>query len=121
MLKGLKNLLFGGGNSGGGDPNGDYHYIRVYQKPGRPTENDEIVQIRLDLRNDLSPDIENPNVYFSRKAITGPKTFARTEAHFFYDKDRKLVDAEVENGEVVGEEDYDAYLANFQDKDEELA
>jgi hypothetical protein len=124
MFKGLGKLLFGGGEESG-DPNGAYYYVRVYRKPNRPTDSDEIVQIRIDLRNDLSPDMDNPQVFFSRKSITGPKTFTRTEARFFYDKNRNLISSEVDNGEFVSKEDYDAYLetatAEYEHEEDETS
>lgn len=108
MLKGLRNFLFGGGGSK--NANAELHYIRVYRKPNQPTDTDEIVQVRLDLRNDLSSEPDSDTL-FARKAITGPKTFSRTEAMFYYDRERRMVEAEVENGELVSKEDYEAYLA----------
>lgn len=120
MLKGLRNLFSGGDNnqqSPRSKDSGAYYYVRVYRMPGRATDKDEIVQVRIDMNNDLSRD--DDGALFVRKNVTGPKTFARTEARFFFDTKRVLVGSEVDNGEVVKAEDYQAYLDQFgEDKPE---
>lgn len=108
----LLKALFGGNNSGGSsDESGEYHYVRIYRIPGRPTGRDEVVEIRIDKNNHLSRD--DSGTLFVRKHITGPRTFGRTEAVIFYDAQRNMIGAEVDNGEMVDRDAYTAYLATL--------
>ncbi len=110
MLKGLQRLFSGGGNNS--NQRTSFFYVQVYKAPNRPSDGDEVVEIRVDLINDLSLDDEGG--YFSRKVAVGPKTFKQAELLLYYDANRKLRGTEVGNGELVGRADYDAYLASTQ-------
>ncbi len=83
---------------------GIYFYVKL-DRTG------EIVQIRLSPRQDLVPDY-NKGTYFSRKSITGPETFARAEAIFYFDEGKSFVNAEIDGGSVVEKEEYDAQHQN---------
>ncbi|MBN1287011.1 MAG: hypothetical protein JXB47_16545 [Anaerolineae bacterium] len=98
--------FFGMGEGQGGrqvhDPNGIYFYVRSHRC-------DEVIQVRLDRRNDLSQaDFETPG-YYARKLIVGTKCFDRMEAEFWFDQNRQLVEKKVTGGEFVEHEDYLAY------------
>lgn len=108
MLKSIKNFFLGGGSSGK-DDRSHYFYVRVYRMPHRPTENDEIVRIRVDMLNELSADEEG--TYFVRKGVVGSRTFAKGELIAYFDKNRRLANTEIENGELVTEDEYKAYEA----------
>lgn len=95
--------LFGGGRSAEGDQDGLYFYIRSRQSG-------EVIRLRLHRYNDLSQS-DDLQGFYAHKTIVGSKSFDRIEADFRFDKSRKLVDADLEGGELVEREDYEGYLA----------
>lgn len=111
MLDRLQRIFGGGGQKP--DKNTQYFYVRVYKAPNRPSDTDEIVEIRVDLVNDLS--LDDDGGYFSRKAVVGSRTFKKAELRLYYAADRSLRDMEVENGELVERADYDRYLTDIAD------
>lgn len=110
MLKGLQRFL--GGNNRNSEK-ADFYYVQIYKAPNRPSENDEIVELRVDLANDLS--LDDDGGYFSRKVVVGPKTFKQAELLLYYDMGRMLRNTEVVNGEVVTRADYEAYLDSIKE------
>ena len=94
----LKNL-FGGGNR---SKDGGYY---VYIKPKMCQE---VVRVRINLNNDLSP-TEDYNGYWIRKVASATRCPFQAEFTLQFDKSRKLVDRMIENGEFVSEEDYLAF------------
>lgn len=110
MLKGLQRFLSGNNRN---NQKAEYHYVQIYRAPNRPSENDEIVEIRVDLANDLS--LDDDGGYFSRKVVVGPKSFKQAELLLYYDMGRMLRNAEVANGKVATRADYEAYLASTEE------
>jgi len=102
MPVGFLKKLFGGGKSS--DPDGLYFYIRA-------DNTGEVIKVRLNRSNDLSL-TEDMQGYFARKMIVGQKSFERIEAEFQFDKNRRLVAADIVGGELVKREDYESYLAS---------
>lgn len=100
----LRRLLGGGGSSA--NDRGLYFYIRS-RRSG------EVVRVRLDPWNDLTPDYDNGKVtgYYARKVAVGTRDFERMEAEFGFDSNRKLLDKSVTAGEFVDEA---AWLAQEQ-------
>jgi len=95
--------LFGGGASSSGDADGLYYYVK-----GDRTG--EVVQVRLHRYNDLS-ESDDQQGFYTRKLVVGQDHFERMEAEFFFDKNRKLVSADVQGGSLVDREEYEAYCA----------
>lgn len=104
IWKQLRNLL-----GGEAKDDGIYLYVRLYKVPGRPSPDDEIVQIRLNPRNDISTNDDGER--YVRKIAVGSKTFRRAEIVVYFDTNHRPQRSEIDNGELVGKKDYDAYLA----------
>lgn len=100
---GFLRRLLGGGSGQGGDKDGMYFYVRS-------NRTGEVIQLRLHRYNDLSQ-TDNEQGYFVRKLVVGQKGFDRMELEMNFDKNRRFVGADVQGGEMVDREDYDAYLA----------
>lgn len=96
----LKKLFASGGGSGGGN------FLTVYVQPKRC---DEIVIVRINLYNDLSQ--SDSGGYFTRKLARGTRCPFPAELSLHFDGKRRLVESEVENGELVSAEDYESWLA----------
>lgn len=92
--------LFGGG----GQPKNNGYYVYV-----KPKMCQEIVEVRINLNNDLSP-TEDYKGYWVRKVASATRCPFQAEITLQFDKSRKLLDREIENGEFVTEEDYQAFL-----------
>jgi hypothetical protein len=103
--KTISGFLFGGRPPAS---KGLVFYVRLHKLPNRQSPDDEIIAIRIHPHNDLS--LNDDGQYFVRKVAVGPKTFRRAEVMLTFDKGRKLIDSEVDGGELVEEEDYEAYL-----------
>jgi hypothetical protein len=103
----LKNLFSGSGGSP--SDKGLYVYVRL-DKSG------EVVRLRLDPGAELNPDIERGG-YVCRKYITGPMTFDRAEATFYFDSGRQLTGADIVGGELAAQEDWLARLESDRSAD----
>lgn len=98
--------LFGGG--GGGVPGS-----RGYKgkEPGalifyvQPKGCDEVVRIRVSLNSELSQN-DDYKGYFVQKTAMGTKCFQRAEITFSFDANKRLINTEVTNGEVVDEDTF---------------
>lgn len=97
FFKRLAQLLTGGASSG--DDKGIYVYVQL--KRSR-----EIVQLRLNRSYELSRDDDGR--LFSRKLITGSRTFEQAEGTFYFDDRYALIDADLVGAELS---DREAYLA----------
>ena len=98
MFKKLKDLFSGGNGKPGND--GIYIYVKL-------NRTEEIVELRLTPQHELVPDYDQGG-YISRKQIVGPQTFARAEATFYFNENRKLVSADIDGGELTTAETYHA-------------
>lgn len=96
----LKNLFSGGGNSG--DARGFFVYVR-------PKRCDQIIEVRIDLRNDLS--LTDDGGYWIRKVAQAARCPFPAEVVLHFDKNRRLVSSEVSDGEEVDKAEYEAWLA----------
>lgn len=95
--------LFGGGDATpkNTDPQGIYVYVRTKRAA------DAVVKLRLDKQYDLqSADYG----YFCKKMIVDPKYFSRVEGMFYFDRSHNLTGAELDGGEVISAEAYDAIM-----------
>lgn len=98
--------MFAGAGSKTSD-GGLYYYVRIYKMPHQESPDDEIVKLRINPMNDLST--TDDGQYFVRKVVAGSRTFKRAEVELYFDKQRRLIDYQVDNGDLVEEEDYLAY------------
>lgn len=85
---------------------GVYFYVRVYRLPAQPSDDDEVVKIRIDPANDVS--MNDAGEYFVRKEVVGPKTFRRATLTVYFDAQRRVKDSEVEQGELTDRATYEA-------------
>jgi len=103
----LKRLaaLFSGGGSGGSDDYTTYVYVRC-KYCGEP------VAIRVDRRNDLSPEWEGggsdqPDYYTSRKVFVGRGSCYRPiEVEMRFDRQRRLESQTATGGDILTEAEY---------------
>jgi hypothetical protein len=96
FLKRITDLFF---REGSAKPDtGTYAYVRI-KRTG------EVVRVRMMKGYDISQNDEGR--LFSRKVVMGTRGFDQVECTFYFNKDYKLVDAEIgRGGEWVDEEDY---------------
>ncbi len=106
--KRIRELFAGGSGGGQGRDSGFYYYVRINKLPHQQSPDDEIVKLRINPNNDLSR--TDDGQLFVRKVVAGSKTFRRAEVTLYYDGKRRLVDHEIDNGELVEEEDYLKYI-----------
>jgi hypothetical protein len=103
----LKDLFSGWGRSPSYE--GLYIYVRL-DKSG------EVVQLRLNPVAELNADSERGG-YVCRKHITGPMTFDRAEATFYFDRVHRLTGADIVGGELAAQEDWLAQLESGSSAD----
>jgi hypothetical protein len=114
---GFLKRLFGGGQPRRTPDEGLYFYVRLYNVPGKPREDDEIVEIRINKMNDISRDDEGN--LFVRKDVAGKRKFRRGELLLYFDEKRNVRDHEVSGGELVSPEAYEEYLRSIGELPEE--
>ncbi len=88
--------LFGGGDKKPVD-SGIYLYVKD-SKCG------EVIRIRLEPKHELVA--QDDGGYISNKMIVGSRCFNRISASFYFDAQKRLVNAELDGGELVGEDDW---------------
>lgn len=103
----LAKSIFGRSSSSGPD-GGMYFYVRLYHVPGRPSPQDEIVEIRVHPHNDLS--LGDDGNYFVRKTVVGNKNFRRADLTIHFNKRRQIAEHDISGGELVTAKEYDAYV-----------
>ena len=97
--------LFSGGGAASTDDHSVYVYVRC-KYCGEP------VVIRVDRRNDLSPEWEggasdSPEYYTSRKVYVGrERCYRPIEVEMRFDRQRRLESQQVTGGDVLTEEEY---------------
>jgi hypothetical protein len=100
LFKKLSNLF---SSSKAHDPYGYWIFVRC-NRCG------ELINTRLDLRNDLSLDYgeeEKNTIYFCRKVLMGQKLcFQKIEVKLKFNEKRQLLDREVSGGKFVSHEEY---------------
>jgi hypothetical protein len=105
----LKNL-FGGGGGGGlastpsGDSDGLYMYVQA-------TGCDEVVRVRINLRNDLS-ETDDGKGYWVHKLARGQKCPRNIDITVHFSQSRNIVDREIDGGKYVDEATYRAWIAS---------
>ncbi len=99
--------LFGSSASRAEDRDGIYFYIRS-DRTG------EVIRLRLHRYNDLS---DEGGSFYVRKIVVGQSSFDRIETQLFFDKRRQLINSEIDGGELVDRDAYDAYRASRKPAD----
>lgn len=103
----LKNLFSGNGARQDTD-DGLYVYVR-------PTGCEEVIQVRLNPRNDLSQ--QEGGGYFVRKMARGNhRCFNPVDMTLYFSDDRKLVNHEISGGDLVDKAAHDAWLVALEAK-----
>jgi hypothetical protein len=95
----LKKLF--GGSSGGNSDRARYFYVR-------PKRCNEVVKVRIDMMNDLS--IADEGGYFVRKIARAMRCPFPAELHLNFDDNKNLTQVGVQDGEMVEEADYQAWV-----------
>jgi hypothetical protein len=95
--------LFGGGGSA-------QQHLKVYVKPKMCKT---ILQLDVDLINQLSMNDDGEG-YWVRKIANSPRCPFEAEVTLYFDKNRKLINREISNGEFVTEAVYQEYLSSGQ-------
>lgn len=101
--------LFGMGGGGGltsvpsGDSDGLYLYVQ-------PKGCEEIVRVRINLRNDLSL-TDDDRGYLVHKLARGQKCFQSVDMTIHFDGQRRIIEREIDGGQFVDASDYEAWLA----------
>ena len=93
----LKKLFATGGSSRAGS----YFYVRPKRCP-------EVVKVRVNLAND--PSKTDDGGYYCRKIVRGQRCPFQAELHLYFDNNRRLIRSEVDDGELVTAEDYEAFI-----------
>ena len=99
FLDGLKSL-FGGAFGSGAADGGYYVYVRC-------SRCGEVLRTRVNLRNDLSE--RDQGGYALTKTLVGSgRCFQRIEVRLSFDGTRRVVEREVNGGELSSAQDFDA-------------
>ena len=104
--------IFGGGDKG--EPRDSAWHFYVKSKFA-----DEILDVRIDAGNDLSPEFDGPGDYASHytvtKEIIGSKSFKTISLHLIFDTTRSFTgDFTIEGGELVEQDVFDSWKAQQQ-------
>jgi hypothetical protein len=96
-------------------PRADSNVYWIYVKCNRCGEN---LNTRINLSNDLSinyGDKDGDDTYFCRKVIMGSgKCFQRIEVEITFDKNRNVLNREIQGGQFISEEEYTVGLPSEQ-------
>ncbi|MFO7917009.1 MAG: hypothetical protein R6V13_02890 [Anaerolineae bacterium] len=101
ILEAIKNL-FQGGLAGAGtrDPNAIFLYFKC-DKCGA------VVPVRVDKRHDLNRE-EGPGTFLLKKDVMDDNCFQLMRATVWLDNSYNVVSADVSDGELISEEEYNA-------------
>jgi hypothetical protein len=111
--------LFGGGGAGAGAGDDRYtHYVYVRCRVcGEP------MAIRVDLRNDLSPEWEGsggsdePDYYVARKTVVGSgHCYRAIEVELRFNRQRRLESQEASGGTLMSAAEYEQAVADWESK-----
>jgi hypothetical protein len=95
--------LFSGPSGNPADRDALYVYVQ-------PKRCDEIIKVRVNLMNEPSK-TDDGRGYYVRKIVSATRCPFQAELELFFDKHKDLQNQAVTNGEIVSQEDYEAYLA----------
>ena len=96
--------LFGGSSAGNRDGSGMYFYVKLQRC-------EDIIRVRVDMNNELSLNDES-NGYWVRKLVSGSNyKCAHAEINVYFDMNRNLQNTDVQGGQLVKREDYEAWMS----------
>ena len=98
---GFLRKLFGGGNSQPKDT-GIYLYFRSKRAP------DAVTKIRIEPTYELN---NEGNGYSWHKTIVDSRYFSRINAVIRFDSNHQVLSADLDSGELISEEEYEAVMA----------
>ena len=102
FLKKIASFLFEGGER---EEDGDVHWEYV-----RCSRCGEKIPVRVDLRNELTPQYEGgEGAYYVRKGVVGggkSRCFQMIEVELFFDLHRRLVSRYISSGEFITKEEF---------------
>lgn len=104
----LKNLFGGGGSGLSSSPSGDSDGLYMYVQG---TGCDEVVRVRINLRNDLS-ETDDGKGYFVHKLARGQKCPRNVDVTVHFDLRRNIIEREIDGGQYVDEAAYQAWMAS---------
>ncbi len=102
LLDALKSIFAGGGS------NGDRGALYLYVRCGRCGD---VVRVRINTANDLQQEFGNGDGvtgYSLRKGVVDAKCFRPIEVTMKFDGRRREIAREIEGGEFVGREQFEA-------------
>jgi len=99
------------GTPGSSPELGDKNAYFVYVRPKRC---EEVVRVRINLMNDLSL-TDDGSGYFVRKIASAYRCPFQAEVSLLFDRQKRLVESQVENGEMVTQADYVAWQSSQGD------
>ena len=117
FLKRLASLFSGGGGGGGDD-----HSRRVYV---RCNTCGEPIAMRIDLRNDLSPEwnsssaagSDQPDSYTCRKEVLGRgRCYQKVEVELHFNRQRQLESQSARGGVLLEQEEYQQAVSEWEAK-----
>ena len=97
----LKKLFQGDGVER--DDRAAYFYVQ-------PHRCDDVMRVRVDLMNDLSQRDDADGLWTRKLASSGNYRCNQVELVLYFDKNRRLVDSEVQGGKMVDRAAYDAWM-----------
>jgi len=105
---GFLSKLFGKGKGKSRDV-GDPHGLHLYFKCDKCGE---VIPVRVDKRNDLNRQEGGPGPLLLRKEVMGSgRCFELIRAEIWLDANYTVVQADVDGGRLVSQEEYEAYVA----------
>jgi hypothetical protein len=108
FLRNIRALLGGAQKSQTG---GLYLYVKLYKVPGKPSADDEVVQLRIHPYSEVSEDDDGH--HFLKKMVVGSRTFRRAEITLFFDEKRNVRDHEITGGELTTEDEFRRYENSY--------
>ena len=102
--------LFGGGDSAPVDKNGIYMYFRSKRAA------DAVTKVRADKQHDLN---RTDYGFVWHKTIVDSKYFSRIQAVVYFDGNYQVTSADIDGGEMISAEAFDAIIAEREQAKEE--
>jgi len=99
----LKRLFGGSGSQNSSDPDGMYFYVR-------PKGCEEVVRVRINRMNDISL-ADDGETFWAHKSVRGTKCRQTAELDLYFDRNRRLANSEVKDGDLVDAHAYEEWMA----------
>ena len=93
----LKKLFGGGGGDRAPADSGIYLYVK-------DKRSSEVIRLRLEPSHELV--LQDDGGYVTRRVVVGSRSFNRIDATFYFDRNRQLVNADINGGELVSADEW---------------